>query len=80
MGPTVDAAYIRRAIELADLDAVRVALYQQTHDEELAALPVAVGRGRRKATQAEKRAVDNATAKSQISLASGGAKAWRTYL
>jgi 4-hydroxyacetophenone monooxygenase len=42
MGPTVDAAYIRRAIELADLDAVRVALYQQTHDEELAALPVAL--------------------------------------
>ncbi|MEZ4333654.1 MAG: NAD(P)/FAD-dependent oxidoreductase [Myxococcota bacterium] len=41
MGRTVDAAFIRRAIELADLNAVRVALYQQTKDPELAALPVA---------------------------------------
>jgi len=41
MGNTVDAAFIRRAVELADLNAVRVALYAQTHDPELAALPVA---------------------------------------
>jgi 4-hydroxyacetophenone monooxygenase len=38
---TVDASFIRRAIELADLNAVRVALYQHTHDPELAALPTA---------------------------------------
>src|SRR5512134_3444031 len=41
MGTTVDAAFIRRAVELADLNAVRVALYQHTGDPELAALPVA---------------------------------------
>ena len=33
-----DSAYIRRAIEAADLNAVRVALYQQTGDPELAKL------------------------------------------
>ena len=38
---TVDAAFVRRAVELADLNAVRVALYQHTGDPELAALPVA---------------------------------------
>jgi 4-hydroxyacetophenone monooxygenase len=42
MEPVVDAAFIRRAVELADLNAVRVALYQQTGDPELAALPVAL--------------------------------------
>jgi 4-hydroxyacetophenone monooxygenase len=36
-----DAAFIRRAIELADLNAVRVALYHNTRDPELALLPVA---------------------------------------
>jgi 4-hydroxyacetophenone monooxygenase len=36
-----DAAFIRRAVELADLNAVRVALYHNTRDPELAALPVA---------------------------------------
>jgi len=41
MGTTVDAAFIRRAVELADLNAVRVALFQHTGDPELAALPVA---------------------------------------
>jgi 4-hydroxyacetophenone monooxygenase len=41
MGSKVDSAFIRRAVELADLNAVRVALYQQTGDPELAALPVA---------------------------------------
>lgn len=41
METTVDRAFIRRAVELADLNAVRVALYQQTRDPELAALPVA---------------------------------------
>jgi 4-hydroxyacetophenone monooxygenase len=38
---TVDEAFIRRAVELADLNAVKVALFQQTHDPALAALPVA---------------------------------------
>ncbi|MCF2530973.1 NAD(P)-binding domain-containing protein [Yinghuangia soli] len=42
MEPTVDRAFIRRAVELADLDAVRVALYQHTGDPEAAALPRAV--------------------------------------
>ena len=37
---TVDPAFIRRAVELADLNAVRVALYQHTGDPELAELPV----------------------------------------
>jgi 4-hydroxyacetophenone monooxygenase len=41
MGTAVDSAFIRRAIELADLNAVRVALYQHTGDPDLAALPVA---------------------------------------
>lgn len=38
---SVDRAFIRRGIELADLNAVRVALYQHTHDPELATLPMA---------------------------------------
>ena len=42
MAAGVDGAFIRRAIELADLNAVRVALYQQTRDPELAALPTAM--------------------------------------
>ena len=42
METTVDSAFIRRAVELADLNAVRVALYQQTGDPEVAALPMAV--------------------------------------
>ena len=37
----VDTAFIRRAVELADLNAVRVALYQMTDDPALAALPPA---------------------------------------
>jgi 4-hydroxyacetophenone monooxygenase len=41
MEQTVDPSFIRRAVELADLNAVRVALYQQTGDPEIAALPVA---------------------------------------
>jgi len=39
---TVDPDFIRRAVELADLNAVRVALYQHTGDPELAALPKAL--------------------------------------
>lgn len=42
MTSNVDEAFIRRAVELADLNAVRVALYQQTGDEELAELPMAI--------------------------------------
>jgi len=37
----MDTAFIRSAIELADLNAVRVALHQQTEDPEIAALPPA---------------------------------------
>jgi 4-hydroxyacetophenone monooxygenase len=37
----VDTGFIRRAVELADLNAVRMALYHNTRDPELAALPVA---------------------------------------
>ncbi len=42
METTVDSAFIRRAVELADLNAVRVALYQHTHDPEITALPMAL--------------------------------------
>jgi 4-hydroxyacetophenone monooxygenase len=42
MEPAVDTAFIRSAVELADLNAVRVALYQATKDPELAELPTAV--------------------------------------
>ena len=42
MATTVDPAFIRRAVELADLNAVRVALYQHTGDPELATLPIAL--------------------------------------
>ena len=42
MGAEVDEAFIRRAVELADLAAVRVALFQATGDPELESLgPVA---------------------------------------
>ena len=42
MGAQVDEAFIRRAVEMADLAAVRVALYQATHDREIESLrPVA---------------------------------------
>ncbi|SFR90231.1 flavin-containing monooxygenase [Sphingomonas jatrophae] len=37
----VEPAFIRRAMELADLNAVRLALYQHTRDPEIAALPPA---------------------------------------
>lgn len=37
--PTVTPEFIRRAVELADLDAVRVTLYQHTEDPEVASLP-----------------------------------------
>ena len=42
MDTTVDSAFIRRAVELADLNAVRVALFQHTQDPEIAALPTAI--------------------------------------
>ncbi|WP_420638182.1 flavin-containing monooxygenase [Candidatus Poriferisocius sp.] len=35
----MDAGFVRRAVELADLDAVRVALFQHTDDPEIEALP-----------------------------------------
>ena len=38
MGEGIDEAFVRRAIELADLAAVRVALFQATHDPEVEAL------------------------------------------
>ncbi len=40
MSTRPDSAFIRRAVELADLNAVRVALYQQTKDAELLDLPM----------------------------------------
>jgi 4-hydroxyacetophenone monooxygenase len=42
MKQAVDSAFIRRSVELADLNAVRVALYAATHDPEIAALPMAI--------------------------------------
>ena len=39
--PAINRGFIRRAIELADLDAVRVSLYQLTGDKAIAMLPVA---------------------------------------
>lgn len=42
MKPAVDSAFIRRSVELADLNAVRVALYAATHDPEIEALPMAI--------------------------------------
>ena len=42
METTKDSAFIRRAVELADLNAVRVTLYQHTGDPEIAALPMAI--------------------------------------
>ena len=38
----VDSAFIRRAVELADLNAVRVTLFMHTHDLEIEALPMAL--------------------------------------
>ena len=46
-GKTTDRAYIRRAIEAADLNAVRMALYQNTGDPDLAALPLQIDDGQR---------------------------------
>ncbi|WP_449469736.1 flavin-containing monooxygenase [Sphingobium chungangianum] len=37
----IDTDSIRRAVELADLNALRIALYQNSGDEEIAALPAA---------------------------------------
>ena len=40
-GPAgVDEAFLRRAVDLAEVNALRLALYQQTADPELAAIPV----------------------------------------
>ncbi|MBX3485796.1 NAD(P)/FAD-dependent oxidoreductase [Phenylobacterium sp.] len=36
----VDQAFLRRVVEQADINALRLALYQQTRDPELAAMPV----------------------------------------
>jgi 4-hydroxyacetophenone monooxygenase len=41
MTSTVDSAFIRSAIELADLNAVRLALFQMTGDPELEEIPTA---------------------------------------
>jgi 4-hydroxyacetophenone monooxygenase len=41
MDATIDEAFIRRAIGFADLDAVRLGLYQNTGDPQLGALPMA---------------------------------------
>jgi 4-hydroxyacetophenone monooxygenase len=55
VGAAVDEAFIRRALELADLAAVRVALFQITHDPELDSLtPVAQFSDEEKAALIEK--------------------------
>lgn len=41
MEPTIDAAFIRRAVELAEPDAVRMALYHNSGDPGIGQLPVA---------------------------------------
>ena len=38
---SIDAAFVRRAVELADTDAVRLALYHNTRDSDIASLPKA---------------------------------------
>src|SRR5437660_86657 len=40
VGATVDAAFIRRAIEFADLNAVRMTMIHLTGDPEIEALPM----------------------------------------
>ena len=42
MKAAVDSAFIRRAVELADLNAVRVALYAADPRSRVAALPMAI--------------------------------------
>jgi len=67
MGTTVDSAFIRRAVELADLNGVRVALYMHTHDPEIAALPMAM-----KMDEAERALlIDKATAWLEENAATG---------
>ncbi|GAD49815.1 putative flavin-containing monooxygenase [Caenibius tardaugens NBRC 16725] len=56
--PDVDRGFIRRAIELADLDAVRVSLYQLTDDKAIAMLPVAKALSPEQREQLVDRAVD----------------------
>ena len=51
MEPAIDSAFIRRAVELADLNAVRVALFQHTRDPEIGALPDGRQDGRRAAAR-----------------------------
>ena len=46
-GTEIDRAYIRHAIEAADLNAVRMTLYQNTGDPDLAALPLQLDDGQR---------------------------------
>jgi 4-hydroxyacetophenone monooxygenase len=41
MDLAIDSEFLRRAVELANLDAVRLALFQQTGDPEIETLPVA---------------------------------------
>jgi 4-hydroxyacetophenone monooxygenase len=42
MPTNVDSAFIRKAVELADMNAVRVTLFSHTHDPEIEALPMAI--------------------------------------
>ena len=41
MDSAIDTQFLRRAVEFANLDAVRLALFQQTGDPEIQALPIA---------------------------------------
>ena len=74
MATTVDRAFIRRAIELADLNAVRVALFQHTGDPELAALPVAaqLDDAGRESTSASVSASSLASGSAAAAAGSGG--------
>ena len=51
MGAEVDEAFIRRAVEMADLAAVRVALFQATGDAELEELGAGGATGGRRARE-----------------------------
>ena len=57
-GVETDFDFLRRAVGLADLDAVRVALYQQTSDPELAALPLAAAMDEAQRARLTDKAVD----------------------
>ena len=54
----IDTDSIRRAVELADLNALRTALYQNSGDEEIAALPAAAQMSEGQKSLLKERAVE----------------------